>query len=106
MVSNVRSFFPPSLHRRMATITISSVCILCCMPQNVMCIVNDSNQNQINVRELLNHVDTCNSNAVIENFDLQSAVVGTSTDAMNEGRMFLQSIINEINLRYSLNLSI
>ena len=94
-------------YKRVACLTITSVCMVCSIPLNGACIDrNESSGSQKLVTEILFRVNDPNSGELIEEFDKFEEIFDGSTDPFAEGRKFLETFINEVNSKYALNLTI
>lgn len=107
MVRNVRSIFHLSLYRRLASVTITSTCILCTIPVNGICLANDDSLESTQLaNEILAQLDFQNIDSLLEKFDQFESVLDASTDPLTEGRAFLTSFVNGINAQYGLTLTL
>ena len=101
----MRNIFSISLHRRLASITVIGACVLCFLPQEGICLAFDKNEPQEFVHEMLSNIEEDNSDLLIAKFDVLEESIEASEDPFDEGRVFLKSFIEEINLRYGMNLT-
>jgi hypothetical protein len=106
MVNDVRTFLYASLYRRISSVATTGVCILCSFPQPAICLAVDGSESKEFVSDIVNHISDGNSDHLIERFDELEEVVQLSEDPLNESRKFLQSFIEELNIRHGLNLTI
>ena len=107
MVRNVWSIFHLSLYRRLASVTITSTCVLCTIPLNGICLANDDSLKSTQLaNEIIAQIDSQNLDSLLKKFDQLEEVLDASTDPLTEGRAFLTSFINGINAQYGLTLTL
>ena len=105
MACDVWGILHLSVYRRVATIT--TTCLLCSIPLNGFCFEEaDSPESNRFAIKILTQIDSQNLDAVLEEFDKLEEVFDASSDPLAEGRNFLQTFINELNIKYNLNLTI
>jgi hypothetical protein len=98
MESNVQCVFSHSNHRRVATIILLATCMLCCIPQNVFCLTQETI-----ARELL---ETTDEAQLKDQFDALEQSIKQSDDSMAAGRKFLESFLAQIKSQYGVSLTI
>jgi len=106
MVSDVRNFFHVSLYRRLASVAMASVCILCSIPQSGICLAPGGTEPRESIDGILNHIIDSDSGLIVEKFDALEETIQSSANPLDESRKFLQSFINEINAKYQLALTV
>lgn len=106
MVSNMRNVFSISLYRRMASVTISSACILCAIPHEGICLAFNENESIEFIQGMLTGIEDRDTCLLLEKFDELEESMNSFEDPLDEGRKFLQSFIEEINLKYGLKLTV
>ena len=105
MVDDVYVNFHSNRYRRLASVATTSLCLLCCMPQPGFCIDLPCPNSKEFVHLLLNHVADNNTDLLVERFDELEGALGVSSNPLKEGREFLQLFIEEINIKYGVNLT-
>lgn len=103
MASYVRSFYYFSYYWRLASI-VSSICL--CMPYSVFCIDNDAFPPVKSANDLLTKVEFSDMGAVMNQCNEIEKSINVRQDQLAESRKFLQSFINELNVRYGLSLTV
>jgi len=98
MDSNVRSVFNNSSYRRVASIALTSACILCCIPQHAYCLTNESIAKQL--------LETSDIDLLKDQLDVLELSMEKSDDAIAEGRQFIEAFLAQINSQYGISLSI
>lgn len=106
MVSDVHTFLYASLFRRISSVAVIGVCILCSFPHSALCLAIDESSSKEFVGGIINNISDGDSNRLIERFDELEGAIHSSENPLQESRKFLQSFIEEINKRYGLNLTI
>jgi hypothetical protein len=106
MVGIVRVIYAAGCYWWMASVAATSICILCCIPLDAVCLVTDELPNSPRpASEILNQINAHNPDVLIEEFDRLNDVFDESGESLAEGRKFLQSFIEEVNSRYGLTLT-
>jgi hypothetical protein len=105
MVNVMSALLYAGSSRRISTLAINSICLLCTVPQESFCLIEGSASKQIGT-EILNSLVSCDENRLIKQFDQLEKAIDASADPLGESRAFLASFIEQMNIQYGLNLTI
>jgi hypothetical protein len=104
MVNDVLSYFYFSLHRRLSSIAVVTVCILCSYPQ--ICMAMDESASREFVKNIVSSISDSSSDHLIETFGKLEESLQSTIDPLDQIRNFLHLFIEEINAKYGFNLTI
>lgn len=93
-------------YRRLASIATSTLCILCYIPQQEVCVSGIDSESNFLADKILNQGDHNNAEAISRDFDELEEILSLSEDPLAEGLKFLNSLITELNFRYGLSLTV
>lgn len=91
-------------NQRMASLATTCLYLLCFLPLTGIWSTDSKTTNLVN--EILDQTDAKNADLAISKFDKLEETLKDSEDPLVEGRKFLQSFIEEINVRYGFTLTI
>jgi hypothetical protein len=106
MVGDMRTFFYTGLFRGIPSIAAVGLYILCLFPQHAICLLIGESESNGFMSDLVSHISDGSPDRLIQKFDELEGMIQSSGDSLSESRKFLQSFIEEINIRHGLNLMI
>jgi hypothetical protein len=102
-----RDVFITGRYCRMVAIATLNVYMLCCIPWNGSCLENsESQESQRIVGEIVHHIDSQNSESLTKKFDKLNKIFDSSKDSPADGRLFLHTVIKELNDKYGVKLTL
>lgn len=105
MVSIMRFIFPVSSHRGMVAL-ITTIFVLFLVPKNGICLPAEESKTDVLITEILDQAEYNNSDSLVAEFDKFEKRFEVSENPVNEGTIFLNSFIKEINTRYGFALTV
>jgi hypothetical protein len=92
-------------YRRVSSVVVTGICILCSIPQEGVCAAAASESGAISA-EVVHAIARGDEARLVEQFDELEKAIEASQDRLEESRKFLNSFVQQLNAQYGVTLTL